>query len=289
MANTDLSNFHKPVLPSFFDGTDLRPEGLSREQIDFFRQNGFISGVPVLNYRQLGLLREELALLMDPSLPPNPLFYEFHHNESSDPETVLFHALGAWRISPGFHDLVFLRLIVKIAEQLLGGPVRLWHDQVFVKLPRDGAVVEWHQDYSYWTRTKPVAHLTCWIGLDDSTEDNGCLRYVRGSHNWDLPPRYHLSSDMSAVYKYLTDEQRAEFDPVPALLQAGQASFHHPLMLHGSYENTSNRMRRAAVVNFVRDGVTSDSDQPLLDGVPVIPPGAKIEGQFFPLVSEQSF
>ena len=26
----------------------------------------------------------------------------------------------------------------------------------------------WHQDYSYWTRTTPLAHLTCWIGLDDS-------------------------------------------------------------------------------------------------------------------------
>jgi hypothetical protein len=72
-------------------------------------------------------------------------------------------------------------------------------------------------------------------------------------------------------------------------LQAGQASFHHPLMLHGSYENTSNRMRRAAVVNFVRDGVTSDSDQPLLDGVPVIPPGAKIEGQFFPSYRNKVF
>src|SRR5215203_6384385 len=78
MTNADLSNFHKPVLPSFFDGTDSRPEGLSRQQIDFFHQNGFISGVPVLSYRQLGLLRDELALLMDPSLPPNPRFYEFH-------------------------------------------------------------------------------------------------------------------------------------------------------------------------------------------------------------------
>jgi len=289
MTTADLSNFHKPVLPSFFDGEDLLSEGLSREQVGSFHKDGFISAVPVLSDRQLGVLRDELALLMDPSLPPNPLFYEIHHNESSDPDTVLFHALGAWRISPGFHDLVFSRRIIKVAEQLLGGPVRLWHDQLFVKPSRDGAVVEWHQDYSYWTRTKPVAHLTCWIGLDDSTEDNGCLRYIRGSHKWDLLPRYHLSGSMSSVFEYLSDEQRAAFDPVPALLSAGEASFHHPMMLHGSYENTSNQMRRATVVNFFRDGVTSDSDESLLEGVPVIPPGSKIEGQFFPLLSDESF
>jgi hypothetical protein len=107
MANTDLSNFHKPVLPSFFDGTDLRPEGLSRNRSTSSVKTDLSPGFPVLNYRQLGILREELALLMDPSLPPNPLFYEFHHNESSDPETVLFHALGAWRISPGFTTSFF--------------------------------------------------------------------------------------------------------------------------------------------------------------------------------------
>jgi len=31
--------------------------------------------------------------------------------------------------------------------------------------------VAWHQDYSYWTRTQPVAHLSCWIGLDDATSE----------------------------------------------------------------------------------------------------------------------
>ena len=55
------------------------------------------------------------------------------------------------------------------ASQLLGGAVRFWHDQLFCKPAKHGGVVAWHQDYSYWTRTKPMAHLTCWIGLDDST------------------------------------------------------------------------------------------------------------------------
>ncbi len=285
MPSADLSTIHQPV-SSAFEAAGLGPHtGLSPTQIADFEQQGFLSGIRVLTPAQVAMLCEELDDLMDESKPDDQRFHEFHRNEASDSQTVLFHALGAWRVAPCFHDLVFLPAIVRIAEQLLGGPVRLWHDQLFVKPPRDGAVVEWHQDYSYWTRTKPVAHLTCWIGLDDSTEENGCIRYIPGSHRWDLLPRYHLSGDMSHVFQFLNDEQRAAFDPFAVILSAGQASFHHPITLHGSYENTSPRPRRAVVINFIRDGVTSDSDEPLLQGIPAIAKGSPLDGQFFPLLS----
>ena len=90
---------------------------------------------------------------------------------------------------------------------------------------------------------------------------------------------------MGAVLEVLTDEQRKAFAPVAIELNAGEASFHHPMMLHGSYENRSDRPRRAAVINVIRDGVISDSDEPLLAGIPPIRKGGKIEGQFFPLIS----
>jgi ectoine hydroxylase-related dioxygenase (phytanoyl-CoA dioxygenase family) len=55
-------------------------------------------------------------------------------------------------------------------------------------------------------------------------------------------------------------------------------------MVHGSFENKTDRPRRATVINVFRDGVKSDSEQPLLEGVPAIPSGEKIQGQFFPLL-----
>ena len=62
---------------------------------------------------------------------------------------VLFHCLGHWRMFPSFHDLAFLDSVTLPASQLLQGrPVRFWHDQAFVKPAGDGAVVQWHQDYS---------------------------------------------------------------------------------------------------------------------------------------------
>lgn len=257
---------------------------LSQDQVSFYREHGYLAGIKMLSDEQVEVLREELRELIDPGHPGHELFYEFNANESADPEKVLFHALGAWRITPGFHDLLWNPALTVTAAQLLDGPVRFWHDQLFYKPARHGGVVIWHQDYSYWTRTKPMSHLSCWIGLDDSTRENGCVYYVPGSHRWNLLPRADFANDMDTIIDALTEAQRKEFKPVAIELKRGEASFHHPLMVHGSYENRTDRPRRAAVINVFRDGVRSESDEPLLEGVPRIPKGEKIEGQFFPLL-----
>ncbi len=280
----DLADVHLFILEQFAEGDERE---LSEEQTNAFERDGFLIGVPILNAVQVDEMRSDLQILMRPEQATNPLFYEYNSNESADPSKRLFHALGAWRVAPAFHDLVFFRPLVSVAEQLLDGKVRFWHDQVFVKPACDGAVVAWHQDYSYWTRTVPCAHLTAWIGLDDSDEENGCVRYVPASHRWPLLPRESLAGDMDTVLAYLSEEQRENFRPMPALLRAGEASFHHPMTLHGSFENISDRPRRGVVINFMRDGVVSDSDEPLLAGVPPIARGGKLEGKFFPMLSQE--
>ena len=98
------------------------------------------------------------------------LFYEFHSNQSGDPNNVLMHALGHWRITQLFHDLVFVPAItvhcifvvrycshavtdvamcMQVASSQLIDPsrkerdIRLWHDQLFAKPARYGGVVAW--------------------------------------------------------------------------------------------------------------------------------------------------
>ena len=279
----DLSTIHSPISKLFTsERTDVFR--LNDAQVAFFHERGYLAPVRVLNDRQVDVLRDELSNVMDPAHPAHALFHEFHSNESTDPETILFHALGAWRISEAFHDLLWNPAFVAPAAQLLGGPVRFWHDQLFCKPPRHGGVVAWHQDYSYWTRTEPMAHLTCWIALDDATVENGCLQYVPGSHRWSLLPITGLAGGMDAIGSVLTDEQKAKFKPVAIEFRRGEASFHHPLMVHGSSENKSDRPRRGAVINVVRDGVRSATNEPLLQGVPPLGSGTTLGGQFFPLL-----
>ena len=285
----DLSEIHHLISDMFrwpSSKDEWKQYELSEEQIDFFKKNGFISGIKMMDDAQIEIIRNELSEIASPRHPGHELFYEFNSNESTDPGTILFHALGAWRITPGLHDVLWNPRFLVAASQLLGNvPVRFWHDQIFWKPPKQGGVVAWHQDYSYWTRTKPIAHLTCWCGLDDSTKENGCLQYIAGSQNWGLLPKPVIAGELHGIKDFLDEEQKKQFEnPQYAEIKAGEAIFHHSLTLHGSGENKSNRPRRAFVINVFADGVISDSNEPLLEGVPVVPKGEKMRGQFFPLL-----
>lgn len=258
---------------------------LSDEQVAFFNENGYLHNVKLLEEWQVDRLREELVQIMNPNYEKHDLLYEFHSNESTDPDKVIFHCLGHWRLTDGLHDVNWNPAFVMAAYQLLGEKaVRFWHDQLFVKPKKHGGVVAWHQDYSYWTRTVPMQHLTCWVGLDDATLENGCLHYIPGSHKWGLLDKPVLTGAMNELKNYLTEEQKMKFDPVPVEMKKGYAAFHHPLTIHGSFENASERPRRAFVLNAFADGTLSNSDEEMLVGVPHVKKGEKMEGKFFPLL-----
>lgn len=282
----DLSTLHEPVSDLFPSAANGSEQPLSEEQLAQFERDGFLTNVPLLDDRQCDALCAELEQFFQPEHEGRELWYEYHTNESTTPDTALFHALGGWRLRPGFHDLLWNPPLVGAARQLLGGAPRFWHDQLFCKPAHHGGVVAWHQDYSYWTRTTPMNHLTIWIPLDDCDAENGSLQYVPGSHRWPLLPTTELAGDMEGIRKVLDDQQwQAMTHPTVVTARRGEAAFHHPLMVHGSQANNSDRPRRVVVVNLVVDGVCSESDEPLLQGVPAIPSGQPLEGQFFPLLA----
>ncbi|MBM1107732.1 phytanoyl-CoA dioxygenase family protein [Aurantibacter crassamenti] len=287
----DLADKHRLVSKMFSWPTskeEWEQYRLSEDQITQFHELGYVSNIKLLNDEQVAILRNELDEINDPKHPGHHLFYEFHSNESEDPNTVLFHSLGHWRLSPGFHDVIWNPAFVMAAHQLLENKsVRFWHDQLFCKPAKHGGVVAWHQDYSYWTRTIAMQHLTCWTGLDDASVENGCLHYIPKSHKWGLLNAPELAGDMNGLMKSLTEAQKAEFKPEPIEMKKGYATFHHPLMVHGSYENKSEMSRRAFVLNVFADGTISNTDDELLQNVPKIGKGRKMEGKFFPLIYEK--
>jgi len=270
---------------------------LKGEQVIQFRELGYLHKIKVLNAEQINALSEQLYEMVDPEHEGNEFFYEYHSNESEDPETAIFHALGAWRVRPAFHDVLWNPAFTMAAYQLLGANFRLFHDQLFSKPARHGGVVAWHQDFSYWTWTAPMSHLTCWIGLDDVDKENGSMYYIPNSHRWGLLEKESLTGDMDAIREKLTEAQVADFDKkVPVEMEAGEASFHHPLLMHGSYENTSERGRRATIINVFADGVVSNreddgSNAPGADNYPRITKGDKMGGTYYPLLmkAQESF
>jgi ectoine hydroxylase-related dioxygenase (phytanoyl-CoA dioxygenase family) len=109
---------------------------------------------------------------------------------------------------------------------------------------------------------------------------------VPASHRWNLLPITGLAGDMTAIREVLNDEQWEQFNnPVAIELKRGECSFHHPLMVHGSFENRTDRPRRAAVLNVFRDGVRSDTDEVILgNDFGQVPKGEPMDGQLFPLL-----
>src|SRR5262245_19294100 len=145
----DLSTHHELVgdlvtLPKTRD--EWERYQLTAEQVALYHEQGYLTGLRILNDEQIARLRQELIEFFDPEHSGHELWYEYHTNESNKPDTVLFHALGAWRIRPGFHDVLWHPAFTVQASQLLGGAVRFWHDQLFCKPAHHGGVVAWHQD-----------------------------------------------------------------------------------------------------------------------------------------------
>ena len=120
--------FQKPK-----DQSEWEQYELTEEQVSNYHEFGHLSGIKLLDDDQVAQLCEELAQITDPQHPGNKLFYEFHSNESTDQDSVLFHSLGHWRITPGFHDILWNPKFLKPASQLLGDrSVRFWHDPIIL-------------------------------------------------------------------------------------------------------------------------------------------------------------
>src|SRR5262249_40791321 len=162
------------------------------------------------------------------------------------------------------------RALVEMAVALLGPEVRLYWNQAVIKPPRHGASFAWHQDTGY-VPIEPQEYLTCWLALDDTTLENGCIRVIPGSHQWGLQPHRRDA----AVGDMVGYEGPDEGIPVP--LRRGQAAVFSSLLLHCSGPNTSGGPRRAYVIQYApTHAINPRSGEPWGDCYPVATRGKPI-------------
>jgi phytanoyl-CoA hydroxylase len=85
-----------------------------------------------------------------------------------------------------------------------------------------------------------------WLALDDVDEENGCVRYVRGSHREAMRP--HAASGVlgfsQGMTDFGTDDDLANEVALPA--KPGDLLVHHAMTIHRAGGNESaNRTRRS--------------------------------------------
>ncbi len=108
-SSLDLAEHHSPLSKLFVQPTtaeEWAKYALSQEQIEHFRKNGFITGVRILSEEQCDALLAELDGMCQPDHPRYDCWYT-EGPKWGDPEQTLLHALGAWRVGVGFHDLLW--------------------------------------------------------------------------------------------------------------------------------------------------------------------------------------
>jgi ectoine hydroxylase-related dioxygenase (phytanoyl-CoA dioxygenase family) len=152
---------------------------------------------------------------------------------------------------PEWQGNLFERRAASIAEQLCGAGMVIDFDQLLAKHPgRPDAVFGWHQDQAYWIDTDDRRTATCWLAVDDSTIDNGCMQFLPGSQLEPVRPHRPQHGDRGASHTLVTDLRPNDvLRPVP--IRRGDITVHDEGVLHGSGGNVSaDSWRRAYIVAF---------------------------------------
>jgi ectoine hydroxylase-related dioxygenase (phytanoyl-CoA dioxygenase family) len=139
-----------------------------------------------------------------------------------------------------------------IVEPLLSSDVDLYWDSIVRKPAGHGREFRWHQDGGYG-RTEPEGYITCWTPLAATSEENGCLWVVPGSHLAGMLPHDSLDSTAHA-YSGLVADLPADAAPVPLPMEPGQVAVLHSFTLHRSGPNRSASPRTAYVAAYTRAG-----------------------------------
>lgn len=165
---------------------------------------------------------------------------------------------------PGIKGLVFNNRLKQLISELFGGDYFIIKSIYFDKPERSNWFVAWHQDltiavdrrtdingFGPWT-TKPGSfavqppenilkeNFTVRIHLDETDENNGALKVIKGSH--------HGVIRAGNIDK---DARNTTFCKV----KAGGVMVMRPLLMHASDRTTNNNKRRVIHIEFGRSAL----------------------------------
>lgn len=161
---------------------------------------------------------------------------------------------------PAFREFAEDPEILDMVGQIIGPDFALWNMSFFAKPAHGGKRTPWHQDGEYWP-IRPLATCTVWLAVDAATPENGCLKFIRGSHK-DQRLKAHSRTDATDVTlnQELDPSTYNEDEAVDLVLEAGQISLHDVYLLHGSDANHSDKPRRGMTMRFMPTTSLFDRD-----------------------------
>jgi non-heme Fe2+,alpha-ketoglutarate-dependent halogenase len=208
---------------------------LSEAQIAQYRDEGYLAPIRIMDEEAALALR--CALETVEARMGGPLRGDLRHKSH-----LLF---------PFLADLVRHPRLLDAIEDVLGPDLLCWTSNFFIKEAANPAFVSWHQDSTYWGLSAPEV-ATAWVALTPSTEANGAMAVIPGSHKSDQIPH----RDTFDRHNLLTRGQEVavevdETEAVPLILKPGEMSLHHVRLVHGSPPNPSGDRRIGFAIRYV--------------------------------------
>ena len=180
-----------------------------------FKRDGFVALNRFVDGQSLNDLVahvDEFVREFVPGLPDDQVFCERKGDLATLKQIQHMEVHDPW-----FHRLFTKDCFRSLAELLLDGPVAPRNMQYFNKPPGFSQATPAHQD-GYYFMLDPCEAVTMWLALEETDEENGCVRYVPGSHRNGL--REHARTQTlgfsQGIVDYPTEQDRATEIAVPA-------------------------------------------------------------------------
>src|SRR2546428_9096356 len=176
---------------------------LSKYQIDFFNQNGYLLVENLLTQEEVetyrNLYEDFLSNKIDASKNRGDLSGQSDENDASITVERITQIMVPSRLVPILLQQPLHRKSLAIARQLMVDDIDLDFDMLIDKAPFTNTPTPWHQDCAYWISMPDTRAASCWVALDEAFKENGCMWYVPKSHLIPIRPHHQAAKGGGAL------------------------------------------------------------------------------------------
>ena len=202
------------------------PKVLTKEQIEQYHDEGFISPIRVISENEALLIKNQLEQV-----------------EADFPDEINAESRNNLHLSFKFLDmLAHNTIIIDAMEDLIGPDIALWASVMFIKEPSSKQYVSWHQDATYMGLDS-IDFPTPWIALSPSNRATGCMTMISGSHHLEIQNHEDTFAENNILTRGQVIPEVDKKNAVDLILEPGEMSIHHGAIIHGSQPNNSDQRR----------------------------------------------
>jgi ectoine hydroxylase-related dioxygenase (phytanoyl-CoA dioxygenase family) len=222
---------------------------LTAGQIRHFHNSGFLAVMePLLDRAEIARIREMYdRMFAERSGRAEGNQFDLAGLDEEDQPALLSQILHPHRYYPALQG-AYVSTIHHIAQQLLGPDTKTEIFHAILKPAGYGAPTPWHQDEAYWKPDRQYRSISIWIPLQDVTQENGCLWFNEGSHEWEVLDHRSIGNDPRVHGLELVDASVIK-DAVACPLPAAGFTIHRNRTAHFAGPNVTNEPRRALVLS----------------------------------------